>query len=609
MNVTIFRDAYLNRISTIKQSEEINLYVVNALRFVIQNVFLNIANTFVFTVSSSGGPVEFWLLDTMSKLFATWSFIAVQLIVSDSKHPYIDVPGKRYCNMIMVDSLKSLEKAKIAEYNKNGDNLEYYYIFLQIRDIHIAEESEKILKYCFHNYWINCNVMIQTSKGEVLVYTYFPFNENGCFQTKPVLINRFIKNKFENEVMFPNKLKNLYGCSLKLSTWETSPFVINSSNNKFPVIQISGFEILTLITISQYMNFSLKIEWIDIETYSKNISPENEPLMKLKTYDTNFTMGYFRRTADRDKIATPSYVTYYIPLAAIILRKQANHESMGILTFPFDLITWILICVVYTVIGLFNFFQKRTSSGGVFQVFEVILGMPINTIPQWSSSRISLMTTILSSLILRSIYQSLLFYLYRTNFYQVPPITLNGLVEDGYKAVTTELTQRFLIYVPQIADKTLPLIVINNTNELFPLRYLKLYRNESLVAITIIEFAVRYVDEEMDVGDALQILPINVKDQQVCFYLPKHSYFIEIFDLYIIRFHQAGLLIKWREWNLMNYTVTHRISSSKYESNLIVNLNQLIGFMFLIMFLLFISIVVFVLELMSTKCKWLRKLF
>lgn len=285
MNISAFQDAYLSRINTISQSEEINLHVANALRFVIQNVFANITNAFVFTISTSGGAVAFWLHDTMSKLFTTWGLIAVQLVVVDSKIRQLDIPGIRYCNMIMIDSFESLERTNIAEYNRNSDSLEYYYIFLQSPDNMFENEMKKISRYCFDNYWIHCNIMVQNSKGEVLVYTFFPFKENNCFKTKPELINRFVGEKFENDLMFPDKLKDLQGCPLKLSTWETPPFVFNATNKRNPNLQVAGFEIFTLITFSQKINFTLDVEWLGIETYEKNMSPETEPLSKVCIYN------------------------------------------------------------------------------------------------------------------------------------------------------------------------------------------------------------------------------------------------------------------------------------------------------------------------------------
>lgn len=332
--------------------------------------------------------------------------------------------------------------------------------------------------------------------------------------------------------------------------------------------------------------------------------------MQLQNRETNITLGFFRRTADRDKIATPTHVTYQIPLKPLILRKLASHESMGILTFAFDKTTWILMIVIYTVIGIINVIQTKQIKGGIFQTFEIIIGITIKDVPKKTSTRVRFMTTLLSSFILRSIYQSLLFHLFRTNFYQAPPVTLNGLAAEGYKVVSTELTMQFLLYVPQIENKTLPLIITNSSSEMSPMRYMEFHRNETLVAMTIIEFALRYTREELTFGTALRVLPIPIKDQQIGFYLAKHSYLIDRFNDYILRLHQSGLMDKWREWANLDYRVIRkRGSPTAYRSTLMISLKQFSGFIMLMIFLHVTSIVLFALELLSKKYVWLQKFF
>lgn len=285
MNVSVFQHAYLHRIDTIIQPSEVNQIVANALRYVVQNVFANITNAFVITISSQKGPVELWLHDLMSKLFVTWSFMAVQLVVLDHKTYRLDVPGKRYCNLILIDSYASLEKADIAHYNRNADGLEYYFIFLQIPDNIAIQEMKRIFKYCFDNYWINCNVMVQSSKGDVLIYSYFPFKEGNCFNTQPEVINQFKVGRFVSETMFPDKLKDLRKCPLILSTWENPPFVIKKTNKNYPNISVSGFEIVAMIAISQHMNFTLDIDWISTDTYHNKTALARGPLSKVRNYE------------------------------------------------------------------------------------------------------------------------------------------------------------------------------------------------------------------------------------------------------------------------------------------------------------------------------------
>lgn len=627
MNFTAFETAYLKRIETIAQAEEINLQVANALRFVIRNIFANISNTLVMTTSTDKGPVEFWLHDILAKLLLKWEFMAIQLVVLEHITKALHVPGKRYCNMIMIDSMASLLKTNIAEYNRKSDTMEYYFIFLQMPDIVIAKEMKNVFKYCFDNYWLHCNIMVQNAKGEILIYTYFPFEENKCFQTEAQLINRFNRNSFENAIMFPDKLKNLNRCALKLSTWEVPPFVIKATNKEDPQVPVSGFEVLALISISHHMNFTLDVEWISQNTYT-NDSSVIGPLTRvsrqylitfqyqlqlfyfqLNNKETNITMGYFRRTAARDEMATPSIVTYNIPIVGIVLRKPKKNIALGMIAYPFDNTTWIIMLIVYATIGIQNCFGNACGKGGILLVFEIIIGISVKNLPKANAIRISFLTLVLSAFIFRSFYQSLLFFLFRSNYYQAIPTALEDLAANGYKALVTALSMQFMHHVPQIANKSLTTIVFDTTDDMILLRYLYEHGSESLVAMSIEEFAMRFVREELPPGNALFIMPMNVKDQQIAFYYLKHSYLGERFDIYFGYFQQAGLLVKWREWTISNYQISQIRSSASNADAIMVSMKQLLGFLLLIGLMNTTALLLFGLELLSRKYLYLQRAF
>lgn len=332
--------------------------------------------------------------------------------------------------------------------------------------------------------------------------------------------------------------------------------------------------------------------------------------LQLKNLETNITVGYFRRTARRDQVATASYVTYYLPLVAVVLRKQSKYESLSIFTFPFDTATWALALSFYGLIILLNKLNLDRQKVNSFQLYEIIIGMSVKTTPSGTLNRLNFMTALLSSFFLRSVYQSLLFYLFRTHFFKSPPLTLQALVDDGYKAVCTEMSLTFIANVPQVKDKSLPIIPIYTANEMYPLYYLELYREENYAAISIFDFALYYAVEILPVGEVLQVLPINVNAQQISFYLTKHSYLVERFNNYILWFQQAGLLYKWKEWSNFEYRISkQRGKDTLNDAVLMVNLNQLIGFFLVMLLLYFISFVVFLLELMSQKVKWLKIIF
>lgn len=142
-----------------------------------------------------------------------------------------------------------------ANYNVN----EFYYIFLEAHDHLIPQEMQKILEYCWSNYIINCSVQVQTALGEILVYTYFPFTVHQCGEVVPTLISQY-KNEsfFQQQQLFPNKLKNMYNCPLKAALWNVAPFVFLERKNNKTSIQ-RGFEGVLLSELSSRLNFSIEV--------------------------------------------------------------------------------------------------------------------------------------------------------------------------------------------------------------------------------------------------------------------------------------------------------------------------------------------------------------
>lgn len=238
----------------VPQSEEIDNFVAMALRFLIQNVLLKLSDSVFLTISTTSPATELWFEDVLAKLFASWGYMAITIVRHNSKRQDVVVPGRRFCNMIMVDSFENLQRTNISQHNSQYDTQEYYIIFLQIRDAQMPEERAKILQYCLDNYWLHCNVMIQNAKGEVLIYTYFPFQEDACFSSDPVLINQFDGVRFVNDVMFPIKVQNLYGCPIRMNLWEIPPFILFPDNT---TEIYTGLEMIILKTLSKHLNFTI----------------------------------------------------------------------------------------------------------------------------------------------------------------------------------------------------------------------------------------------------------------------------------------------------------------------------------------------------------------
>lgn len=321
-------------------------------------------------------------------------------------------------------------------------------------------------------------------------------------------------------------------------------------------------------------------------------------------------MGYFRRTTARDKIATPSYVTYYLPFVAVILRKEAQIGSLEILTFPFDKPTWALAVAVYFISLLLNLLFVKNRIVKNFQIYQISLGIPVKFVARGAVKRVRFFIMLFYTFILRTVYQCLLFHLFRTHFYEAPPITMEGLIENRYKAICTEISLRYLVDVPHIQNRSLPLSVVYNSNELLPLYHLERNPDKNLVALTNFEFTKFYAVAILGMGNALQLLPISVNEQQIGFYFVKHSYLVDNFNFYILSFQQAGLLDKWKERYSMEYLVSKTSGhETAYEHVLLINLKHLKAFFVLMCSLHLLAAVLFGIEVLSKKFKCLQKLF
>ncbi|XP_058978071.1 uncharacterized protein LOC131802241 [Musca domestica] len=604
MNYTLFtKDP--EHLVKVPQSEEIDNFVAMALRFLIQNVLLKLCDSVFLTISTTSPATELWFEDVLAKLFASWGYMAITIVRHNSKRQDVVVPGRRFCNMIMVDSFENLQRTNISQHNSQYDTQEYYIIFLQIRDAQMPEERAKILQYCLDNYWLHCNVMIQNAKGEVLIYTYFPFQEDACFSSDPVLINQFDGVRFVNDVMFPIKVQNLYGCPIRMNLWEIPPFILFPDNT---TEIYTGLEMIILKTLSKHLNFTIDEDSL---AERRDLGDDRmEPFKVLQRRETNITAGFFRRTPERDDLATSTYVTFSVPLAAVVVRRESGHESLNVLIFPFDMPTWVLLIISSLILIIINYFrQKNVRSASTWQIIESLLGLPSVRIPERLSPRVTFIIWMLSTFVLRLVYQSILFFLYRTQFYRQPPTTVIDFAVSGYRAVCTQPTAPLLTYIPQFMDNSLPLIVLNTTDEMAPLRYIDKNSHENLVAITVRDFVFYYVHTELSRSKVFILMQMSLNDQKITFYVPKHSYLAERLENCILGYHQMGFMELWRKLTYESFRISQSSYSTKYEAALLVNLRQIMSFIYLVVFLQSASIVIFVLELLSKKFDFLKKLF
>lgn len=108
MNVSAILATYIERSNIGVQQEEANRFVVQALRHVIEDVFAQLSSTLVILLATRSRVMEQWFEHVLIELIGPWSAVAVQMVHNNGKPDVARVPGRKYCNLLLVDSYESL---------------------------------------------------------------------------------------------------------------------------------------------------------------------------------------------------------------------------------------------------------------------------------------------------------------------------------------------------------------------------------------------------------------------------------------------------------------------------------------------------------------------
>ncbi|XP_034119195.1 uncharacterized protein LOC117578119 isoform X2 [Drosophila albomicans] len=543
MNVSEIYASYLESTLIGVQREEANLYVVRALRHVIQDVFAQLSPTLMIMAATRSSMLDTWFQHVIGVLLSTWSDGTVQMLRANGTQS-VHVPGRKYCNLLLVDSYESLLDTRIAEDNAGYDDHEYYFIFLQTRDQYIERERQLILEYCLAHYWLNCNVMVQTAQVEVLVYSYYPYQEQRCQLAEAQLVNRFDGQRMINAPMFPNKLRQLSQCPLTLLLWHMPPYVELS-----PGRTAGGFEMQLVQHLAQRLNFSLvlhKLHLLRVDQYKLAMANGsiNGPIELIMQQRVNMSIGYFRKTARRDQLMTSTPAHYYAPLVAVVESDNFRFGRLAWLTFPFQWPVWqTLLAALLLHWSVYVWHWRRLG----LQVVELLLGVAVPRLPRCWLQRLVYAHWLLGSIPLRIIYQSLLFHFMRLQLFETLPSSFEQLLSSNFRAFCTSNTLQMLREMPQVDchyDSFTGFTTSYDQNVLDALQHNRSIgrRSFAIAGLDVTKAHLRDTGQE----ENYHILTQYVNVQQVVIYMPKHTYFYSEFTNLIRRLDASGFIDFWR---------------------------------------------------------------
>ncbi|XP_017116163.1 uncharacterized protein LOC108138466 [Drosophila elegans] len=483
------------------QAAAINQHVAQALRVFIEDFYQRMAPAFIVILSCRRpSPMNFYR-NIMQLLYESVDTMIIQLVLVESARPR-RIEGPRTHNLLLVDSLQALLDIDIHTYTAQSDASEYYFIFLQQRDALIPQDMQGVFAYCWRHQLINCNVMTQSSGGQVLLHTYFPYAAGECNDSRPTQINQFLGESWQHSDYFPSKLHNLHGCPLVVLARRVSPFFDLDEGQR----ELRGLEGRLLQELSRRMNFSIRFEGLRDQQENRTTWSEMQMLQKLVQGGlADLAIGYVRKRIQYSTNLTPVFPHYSNRLVGCLLLNAHNLTSLEIWSFPFQALTWLCLLL----------FASWLCFG----------------------------------LVVRAMYSALLFLILRYHLHQRLPDSLQDLAEGGYAAVMTRITWQDLREVPSLQELLgLRSLVVSSEREEEVLRQLdrcSLAGSHPLFFGLLSQDTLLHLTQRGHRAGSYHIVPQHVLEQQLAIYLQKHSHLVAHLDHLVMSIRSVGLLHHW----------------------------------------------------------------
>ncbi|KAH8235577.1 hypothetical protein KR032_003317 [Drosophila birchii] len=616
MNISALLQSYYDLSG--EQMNHINEVVARALLHVVHHHILSVTPSLVLTLCCRSEHTCNFYNEMMSTLFRQWGLAPLQIVKVEPGVPWQPVAGRRHFNVIFTDSFAAFEEIRMEYYVREYNYNEHYFIFLQARDRLLQGEMRLIFDYCWRYQLIHCSVQVQKSNGDILFYSYYPFGERGCADMEPQLINRYNGSTLVEPEIFPRKLRNFYGCPVRCALWNSPPFLRLAEAAEDVTVTVSGgYEGRLLLALAEKMNFS-----IAVRPMQGNV--RDGALEMLQHGEADLTLGGIRQTVGRSMVATSTHNYHQTREVFGVLASSYELSSTDILLYPYRLQIWLGILGVVALSALLQLAVDRLlrehgtdASLGArswLNLELIFVGMPLMDAPRSHTARLYCLMLMMYTLIIRTIYQGLLYHLIRTHQLNRWPQTIESLVERNYTVVLTPIVLEALEEIPSVQHMKFRLLG-DTDSELDSLYFLEanhqLRRHATASALDIFIQFNRLSAERVhrQGGNAegmvahFEIVPEDIISMQLTMYLAKHSFLIDQLNEEIMWMRSVGLLAVWSRWELVE---SYLRSEQSYQ---ILGLVELYAIFLMVLVGLLLSLVVFLCELLSQRSQLLRRLF
>ncbi|XP_055633515.1 uncharacterized protein LOC129773880 [Toxorhynchites rutilus septentrionalis] len=306
---------------------------------ILETYFIDSQRHFLVQFSNDEGRYEQLDVFTEAIVFSR------RLIPIKFKQDYSPGMQPSSYNLLLIESYQSFlriyEKIDPMSYDYSGL---YVIVYCQ------GEYRFSLMQSIFSEMWqkkiINVIVIAAGSSVEVLIYSYLPYQPHICGHPYPILVaNISDSNPQIGDDLFPERLGDLFGCSLKAGVILLEPFVISVDNSS--IQKYTGLEISIVETVAQQHNFTIKYV-LPQDLKRGSIEEINSTgllgLIQEETVDMGF--GSIAITPERS-FYLKAGTAHYTSILVFAVPSGRPFTSFEKLYKPFSLKAWLWIMFMY----------------------------------------------------------------------------------------------------------------------------------------------------------------------------------------------------------------------------------------------------------------------
>lgn len=173
---------------------------------------------------------------------------------------------KRFVNVILVENLSSFENF-YGNMTQNQFDFQgtYLIVLTGINERLPNDELKAIFNLLWKKFIVNVNILLLQTESKASLFTFFPYTKHYCAEVHPVLWNTFDNGQFRvRSNFYPEKINNLFGCSLNIASFDAPTMVIKKLLND--EYSFKGVDGNLLEILANRMNFKVNFTYLNISS-------------------------------------------------------------------------------------------------------------------------------------------------------------------------------------------------------------------------------------------------------------------------------------------------------------------------------------------------------